>query len=117
MTAKQIAERLRGRRSGTGWEAKCPAHEDEKPSVSITESDGRVLIFCHAGCTTESVLAAAGLEMRDLFLHSSTSPRIEKTYNYVDENGSLLFEVVRYQPKGFKQRQPGPNGGWIWNLN
>ena len=39
-----------------------------------------------------------------------------KTYDYTDENGKLLFQVCRYQPKHFKQRQPDGKGGWIWNL-
>jgi putative DNA primase/helicase len=39
-----------------------------------------------------------------------------KTYDYTDETGKLLFQTCRYQPKDFKQRQPGGKGGWIWNL-
>jgi hypothetical protein len=55
-------------RSGRGWSAKCPAHEDRKPSLSITETaDGKVLLHCWAGCSTESVLAALGLRWSDLF--------------------------------------------------
>lgn len=50
------------------WTALCPAHEDAKPSLSITEGDGgRVLLHCHAGCKTEDVVAALELEMSDLF--------------------------------------------------
>ena len=46
----------------------CTAHEDKNPSVSIRElPDGRVLMFCHAGCETVDVLAGAGLSMSDLF--------------------------------------------------
>ncbi|MFO0877408.1 MAG: DUF3987 domain-containing protein [Gemmataceae bacterium] len=56
------------KRSGKGWKAHCPAHEDRKPSLSVSQGDdGTVLIKCHAGCTTEAILAAIGLEMRDLF--------------------------------------------------
>jgi len=43
--------------------------------------------------------------------------RIEATYPYRDENGLLLFEVVRYEPKHFQQRRPDGKGGWIWNLH
>jgi AAA domain len=43
-------------------------------------------------------------------------PRIVKAYPYCDENGTLLFQVVRYEPKGFRQRRPDGRGGWIWNL-
>jgi 5S rRNA maturation endonuclease (ribonuclease M5) len=41
---------------------------------------------------------------------------IVKTYDYVDENGALLFQCVRLNPKHFKQRRPDSNGGWIWNI-
>ncbi len=39
------------------------------------------------------------------------------TYDYVDENGKLLFQCVRYTPKGFAQRRPDCAGGWKWNLD
>ena len=42
--------------------------------------------------------------------------RIVATYPYHDEGGELLFEVVRFDPKDFRQRQPDGNGGWIWSL-
>lgn len=47
----------------------------------------------------------------------ATKPRIAATYNYIDEHGSTLFEVVRFEPKDFKQRRPDGRGGWHWNLN
>lgn len=44
--------------------------------------------------------------------------RVVATYDYRDEAGALLYQVVRYEPKGFRQRRPGPDGGaWIWDLN
>jgi putative DNA primase/helicase len=55
------------RKSGTGWSARCPAHEDRSPSLSISEgNDGRVLVHCHAGCSAEAVCTKAGLSLRDL---------------------------------------------------
>ena len=48
--------------------SQCPNHDDRHPSFSITEgSDGRVLLHCHAGCETDEIVAALGLELRDLF--------------------------------------------------
>ena len=44
-------------------------------------------------------------------------PRIVATYPYTDEHGELLYEVLRYEPKGFRQRRPNGQGGWAWNLN
>jgi hypothetical protein len=65
---ENIVDRLQAQRSTTGWVAKCPAHEDRTPSLSISEgNDGRALIVCHAGCRTQDVLGALGLELRDLY--------------------------------------------------
>jgi putative DNA primase/helicase len=41
--------------------------------------------------------------------------RIVATYDYPDESGKLLFQVVRFEPKDFKQRRPDGAGGWVWN--
>jgi hypothetical protein len=55
-------------RSGAGWTARCPAHEDRHNSLSVSEgAEGRVLLHCFAGCSTENVCEAIGLELRDLF--------------------------------------------------
>jgi hypothetical protein len=43
--------------------------------------------------------------------------KITKTYDYLDEAGNLIFQVVRYEQKDFRQRRPDGNGGWYWNLN
>jgi hypothetical protein len=55
------------RKAGSGWSANCPAHDDTRASLSISEgNDGRVLVKCHAGCDTEAVCEAVGLTLRDL---------------------------------------------------
>src|SRR5437867_2929190 len=65
---ENLVQRLNAKRSGTGWMAKCPAHEDKTPSLSIGEgSDGRALLKCFAGCETSSVLAALNMKPQDLF--------------------------------------------------
>ena len=57
--AAVIASALGGRRTGKGWSARCPAHDDKKPSLSIGDAGGgRVLIHCHAGCDQRTVIAA-----------------------------------------------------------
>jgi hypothetical protein len=45
------------------------------------------------------------------------SSQIVETYDYVDELGTTAFQVVRYEPKDFRQRRPDGKGGWIWNLD
>jgi hypothetical protein len=58
-TAEIIAEALGGRKVGAGWIARCPAHDDRKPSLSIGEGQGgTVLVHCHAGCDQRDVIAA-----------------------------------------------------------
>ena len=60
-------ERVKPRPGGQFF-ACCPAHDDKTPSLSIREvEDGRVLVYCFAGCRAEEICAAVGLEMRDLF--------------------------------------------------
>ena len=51
------------KRSGTGWVDHCPAHDDKNPSLSIDLGrDGQLLLRCHAGCSFEAIIAAAGLK-------------------------------------------------------
>jgi len=60
--------RLEGvRRAGAGsWMARCPAHPDRNPSLSVSVKEGRVLLHCFAGCPPEAVLGAVGLTWKDL---------------------------------------------------
>jgi hypothetical protein len=60
-------------RRGDGWTARCPAHEDRQPSLSVAQGDdGRVLLHCHAGCSTEEIVKTLGLDLGDLFDQRST---------------------------------------------
>lgn len=67
--ASLLLFRLQGvRKSGKGWTARCPAHEDRTASLSVVEgNDGRVLLHCFAGCAAVDVIAAVGLQVADLF--------------------------------------------------
>ncbi len=65
---KLLAALPRARRTPRGWSARCPAHEDSTPSLSLREtSDGTVLIRCFAGCSAEAICRSIGLDLRDLF--------------------------------------------------
>ena len=58
MNAERIARALGGRKAGAGWMARCPAHDDRKPSLSLRHGeDGKVLVRCHAGCEQAQVIA------------------------------------------------------------
>jgi putative DNA primase/helicase len=117
MDAATIAKGLRGgRKVGTGWVACCPAHEDSNPSLAVRDSKtGSVLVHCHAGCSQSAVIRV----LKDLQLWSekrvdtTASRRIVAAYDYTDESGELLYQVVRMEPKSFFQRYPDGAGGWI----
>jgi len=93
--------------------AKCPGHDDKNPSLSITFKNRKILLHDHGGCMTENVVSAMGLTLADLSLNGD-QPELRKEvaiYKY------LGFEVVRYEPKDFRQRRSDGNGGYIWNLD
>lgn len=119
----QVLDRLRHvRQSGSGWTALCPSHSDSKPSLTIAEGKaGRVLLNCHKGCTTDDIVTALELKMADLFGEDPSDikqKKLEATYQYVDRNGELVFEVLRYRHpdgrKDFRQRKPDGAGGWAY---
>jgi putative DNA primase/helicase len=61
-------------KTADGWQARCPAHDDHKPSLGVAVGeDGRVLVHCRVGCTAEAVVAALGLTLADLFPAAANS--------------------------------------------
>jgi hypothetical protein len=69
MTLDELLPRLDGvRRTSTGYLARCPAHEDRGPSLSIGEREGGgILLHCFAGCEVHDVVAAIGVTLSELF--------------------------------------------------
>src|SRR5215469_1416559 len=61
-TLEDVLARVKGARRCAGqWMARCPAHDDHTPSLSIARGDqGKVLLKCFAGCTYESIIDALG---------------------------------------------------------
>lgn len=116
-----LLDRLKGvKAGGSGWTAQCPGHPDKEPSLSISEADDKILLHCHAGCSPEAILDAVGLKMADLFTkplpHPRDTKKIVAEYDYVDREGILLYQTVRYIPKDFRQRRPNDRGGWEWSI-
>lgn len=130
MTAAEVIQKIEAvtghQAKPTGdssWSARCPAHEDGRESLSVTEGqDGRTLLKCHAGCSFVDIVAAVDLKPGDLFADNGRrtghrhQSRIVATYDYTDEDGKLKFQVCRFEPKTFRQRRPDGNGGWTWSM-
>ncbi|QPD06399.1 MAG: hypothetical protein Nkreftii_004173 [Candidatus Nitrospira kreftii] len=57
------------------WSAKCPAHKDRTPSLSIREGERAVLVKCWAGCSLEAIASRLGIKLKDLFFDSLADPR------------------------------------------
>ena len=99
-----VAQLDGARRSGEGWCARCPAHDDSSPSLSIGEGDdGRILVKCHAGCDTDAIVSALGLTARDLFpSRNGNGASVEVArYVYRDPDGKKLYTKLRFAPKRF----------------
>ncbi len=135
------------RKGGQGYVAKCPAHGDQRQSLSLAEISGRILMKCHAGCSTATIVSKLGIGWRDLFdnnikvpsisslgasrdritmkperhiegvrYFSSKDSKVHCVYPYMDANGVLLYENVRFYPKDFRPRRYDVNGQAVWNL-
>lgn len=124
-----LLPKLQGiRTSGGSWMAQCPAHEDGHASLHIARGDTHpVVMTCHAGCERDDILAAIGLTWDTLCSPREDEPArgewtpngpAEAVYDYADETGKLLFQVVRCPGKKFMQRRPDPiaKSGWTWKL-
>jgi hypothetical protein len=128
LVTQRLEQKTGYRPSGTGdW--KCPVHAgstgqgDRRPSLSVSRGNNdNVVLYCHANCSTEDVVRALNLEMKDLRnvtnSNGSEGHREQPTdvYPYVDEHGTLLYEVLRFPGKQFRQRVPKLGGQWEWKL-
>ncbi|MEA5115973.1 MAG: AAA family ATPase [Geobacteraceae bacterium] len=116
-----IAHALGGasRKANGGYVARCPVHDDSTASLSIDVKDGKLVVKCFAGCNQADVVAA--LKSRGLWSEKErqekTKRRIVAKYDYRNADGKLIFQVLRYELKGFSQRRPDGKGRWIYNLD
>jgi hypothetical protein len=82
--------------TANGYQARCPAHDDRTPSLSLAKGDdGRVLLHCHAGCSAEAITSVIGIRMHDLFQRSDRKggggggisiPKTLRTFEQLLEN-------------------------------
>ena len=113
----QTTTGYRGKSNSNGWQIRCIAHDDNRASLSISSNKGKILLRCHAGCDNDIIVAKLGLKMSDLFEESGNKEfRILKTYDYTDENGDFLYQVVKTnRAKGIPRRKD-VDGTWVWSL-
>jgi len=127
------------------WLARCQFHDDRSPSMRVALTPRGWGYFCY-GCGAKGNVIRYVQETRRLsFLDACRAlsggnvprqcndlkpstrgelprakngerARISATYDYFDETGVLLYQVVRLEPKSFRQRQPRPEGGWRWDM-
>lgn len=95
MTYEEILSHFQVKKYGNGKaQALCPAHPDKEASLTITQgNDGKTLLKCHAGCSSESVVLAAGLKMADLFSENRLSE--ERWRTYIEGREKRKIEAVR----------------------
>ena len=88
------ARGLKPRQLANGqWLVHCPAHDDAKPSLSITENGGRILLHCFAGCTVDAICAALGITTKDLRTNNDLEQCV--TLSDLAQNDRQLLATLR----------------------
>lgn len=96
VTPEDVARKCEGaKRTGSGWCARCPAHDDKQASLSISDGRQATLVYCHAGCSTASILAKLNLTVAMLYYDFDPAGR---------QRGSVDLNLVLKEMK--KQHQP-----------
>ena len=132
--ASDLKEAVEMAKHGQQSMVKCPSHDDGSASLHVAPGrDQPVVMTCHAGCTIDAILLAGGVSQQDILAErdmSETKAVGEWTpdgpashcYPYQDEQGTLLFEVMRIPKEGgkktFRQRQPDASqkSGYRWSM-
>lgn len=136
-TAERVRDVLLAERNGRREHGKegrpkvrhsCLFHVDPVASADFYWDEG--WYYCHACGVHPLDDVVAELELYEATGPSNNGRRrradkprsrppddqIVATYDYQGEDGELLFQTVRYNPKDFRQRRPDGRGGWIWNM-
>ncbi len=89
-------------RASSRWLARCPAHLDRNPSLSICEAGSKILLRCFAACETSQILAALGLELKDLFTDTPVHPGQRPTPK--SQRPDLVAVVFRFELAALDRR-------------
>jgi len=98
-----------------GIKALCPSHDDKNPSLTAYYTDEKIFVYCHARCSFKSIVNSLGMNESQFFAKEKTKSsksREVARYRYEDKEGEHAFDVIRYEPKGFRQQRPDG----IWSL-
>lgn len=118
--------------SGGELRGPCPLHDGHGPNFSVQPETGAW--FCHSQCQEGGDVFAFVQQRENLDFPAAlarvasiagipaapppvTLSRRVASYDYTDADGTLLFQVTRFEPKTFRQRRPDGGGGWIANLD
>jgi len=95
-----------------------PGHKTPQGHLTITDGGDKALITDQGGRHTyQDICQALGFDSLTYSPNGNGhEAKILASYDYTDAEGKLLYQVVRYDPKDFRQRWPDGNGGWLWNV-
>ena len=117
---------------GSQWRTACPVHNGKRDSFAVDPETGRA--HCHSECARGWDIPGLEQELSNCDFKTAlghieavigralssnglqNQRQIAATYDYQGEDGALLFQVIRYEPKDFRQRRPDGNRGWIWSV-
>jgi len=106
------------KKRGDNYMANCPCHADGTQSLSLKEVDGKLLAYCHAGCKFEDIIEALktnNIPQPPPARHHKKSSgsssngsksKVTDTYYYHDEDGQVVYKVLRQDSKDFPQLKP-----------
>ena len=105
--------RLKGPNSAV---ASCPSHKDQTPSLSLEKKKDIILLKCHAGCSFKEIIESLRMTQKEFKTQKKAKPIKKEVcrYNYQDEQGKTIGQVVRFFPKTFL-RVRKVNGKDVWN--
>jgi len=104
-TFNRIVEQTKATSTGTGgqYSGLCPAHNDSSPSLSLTQTEDRILIKCHSGCNIKKVCSGLGIKESDLFKKCGSDTKTkricsEKKNNFqADSEGKVQFYSSKHK--------------------
>lgn len=104
------------KRNGQGWQARCPAHDDRRPSLSIAEGDdGRALVNCHAGCGPQAIAKALGLKLSDLMPADDGKARRKPARLAKDRQPDKSFATASDAVRALERRLGKRSASWTYH--